>query len=208
MPYIKPENRKNFDNSAITIANNAKNVGDLNYAITVIVQSYIKKKSLCYANLNEIHGMLDCCNKELYRKITAKYEEACIIKNGDVNLLQKELQDAAFTPKTYEWTNTEYNNEEMNYNVVKSLSVICHTALNDLINRTQDLNCEHFLICNQKISNFLSKYLVLPNKLNKFEIIINEKLENEIHIQIKTSTFKTFYNIIKLNKMENKNADI
>jgi hypothetical protein len=50
--------------------------------------------------------------------------------------------------------------------------------------------------------------LVLPNKLNKFEIIIDEKLENEIHIQIKTSTFKTFYNIIKLNKMENKNADI
>jgi hypothetical protein len=85
MPYIKKEERIKFDNSALTIASNASNCGDLNYAITVIIQEYIKKKGLNYATLNDVHGMLYACNAELYRRITGPYENTKVEQNGDVN---------------------------------------------------------------------------------------------------------------------------
>lgn len=92
MPYIKQENREQFNESARDIAAKADCAGDLNYAITVILQEYIKKKGLKYDVLNSVHGMLDCCDKELYRTITGPYEETCIGKNGDVEILREILQ--------------------------------------------------------------------------------------------------------------------
>lgn len=94
MPYIKQENREQFNTSAWDIAVKADCAGDLNYAITVILQAYIKKKGLKYDVLNSVHGMLDCCNKELYRTITGPYEETCITRNGDVYILKEELLKA------------------------------------------------------------------------------------------------------------------
>jgi hypothetical protein len=94
MPYIKQENRSQFDFSARDIAAKADCAGDLNYAITVILQEYIKKKGLKYDTLNSVHGMLDCCNKELYRTVTAHYEDSCILKNGDVTVLTATVHDA------------------------------------------------------------------------------------------------------------------
>jgi hypothetical protein len=95
MPYIKQENRLQFDKAAEEVANKAECAGDLNYAITVILHNYIKKKGLKYDTLNSVHGMLDCCNKELYRKITAPYEDSKAIENGDVNLIPEELNKAS-----------------------------------------------------------------------------------------------------------------
>lgn len=94
MPYIKQENRSQFDDSARDIAKKATCAGDLNYAITVILQEYIKKNGLKYDVLNSVHGMMDACNKELYRTVTGPYEDSCIIRNGDVSIL-KELLNAA-----------------------------------------------------------------------------------------------------------------
>ena len=85
MPYIKQEDRPKFNTSALDIAAKAECAGDLNYAITVIIQEYIKKKGLKYANLNEVHGMLYACNAELYRRVTGPYENTCVERNGDVN---------------------------------------------------------------------------------------------------------------------------
>lgn len=87
MPYIKPENRQQFNDSAKDIAEKATCAGDLNYAITVILHSYLKKKGINYANINEISGMLNCCGAEFYRKIAAPYEDIKITQNGDVGII-------------------------------------------------------------------------------------------------------------------------
>ncbi len=87
MPYIKQENRPQFDAAAQDIAAKADCAGDLNYAITVILHNYIKKKGLKYDTLNSVHGMLDACSKELYRRITGPYEDSCSTRNGDVDII-------------------------------------------------------------------------------------------------------------------------
>jgi hypothetical protein len=93
MPYIKQEDREKFvdyrDNGCRvdhleTVSNLCENAGDLNYAITVILQKYMEKKGECYATHNEIIGMLDCCSKEWYRRKVAPYEDLKIEENGDV----------------------------------------------------------------------------------------------------------------------------
>jgi hypothetical protein len=89
MPYIKPENREPFIKAAKEIANQASNAGDLNFAITYILHSFLKKKGINYANLNEVHGMMDCCNKELYRRVTAVYEDSKIVSNTDVGVISQ-----------------------------------------------------------------------------------------------------------------------
>lgn len=87
MPYIKQENRAQFDASAEDIAKKATCAGDLNYAITIILHEYIRKNGLKYDVLNSVHGMLDACSKELYRCVTGPYEDSCIVRNGDANRL-------------------------------------------------------------------------------------------------------------------------
>lgn len=87
MPYIKQEDRQKFDESIKDISSKVECAGDLNYVFTAILHHYINKKGLRYATLNEVHGMLDCCNKELYRKITGPYENLAIDKNGDMNII-------------------------------------------------------------------------------------------------------------------------
>jgi hypothetical protein len=87
MPYIKQENRAQFDESAKDIAKKATCAGDLNYAITIMLHEYIKKNGLKYDVLNSVHGMMHCCNEELYRRVTGPYEDSCMIRNGDANLL-------------------------------------------------------------------------------------------------------------------------
>ncbi len=99
MPYIKQENREQFNTSARDIAAKADCAGDLNYAITVILQEYIKKKGLKYDVLNSVHGMMHCCNEELYRTVTGKYEDSCIGKNGNVDILADLLFEAMRSSK-------------------------------------------------------------------------------------------------------------
>jgi hypothetical protein len=89
MPYIKQENRPLFDGPATLIGNDAKCAGDLNYAITVIVHTYLKKKGINYANLNEVHGMLNACNMELYRAVTGPYESIKVNENGPVGIIKE-----------------------------------------------------------------------------------------------------------------------
>lgn len=87
MPYIKQENRQKFDKAAKEVAQNAECAGDLNYAITVIIHSYLKKKGINYANINEVSGMLSCCNAEFYRRVAAPYEDVKVKENGDVGII-------------------------------------------------------------------------------------------------------------------------
>jgi hypothetical protein len=97
MPYIKQDDRSKFNAAATEIAGKAECAGDLNYAITVILHSYLKRKVVKYANVNELIGMMECCKLELYRKVAAPYEDLKANQNGDVEVLTQ----ADITGKQY-----------------------------------------------------------------------------------------------------------
>jgi hypothetical protein len=79
MPYVKQTDRQRLDRGA-----EADSPGELNYVITKKIDSYLGRKGLSYANVNEIIGVLECAKLEIYRRIVAKYEDAKIAENGDV----------------------------------------------------------------------------------------------------------------------------
>jgi hypothetical protein len=67
MPYIKPERRK-----AILAGAKPQDAGELNFAITALVDNYLQDKGgLRYSHLNEVIGALDCAKLELYRRVAA-----------------------------------------------------------------------------------------------------------------------------------------
>jgi len=80
MPYIKPERR-----NAILAGAKPQDAGELNFAITVLVDNFLKDKGeIRYSHLNEVIGALDCAKLELYRRVAAPYEDEKIAENGDV----------------------------------------------------------------------------------------------------------------------------
>lgn len=69
------------------------NEGELNYAITRLCHDYIRsKKGPSYAVLNSVHGVLHCADLELYRTVTAPYEDTKREANGSVSELDAKLQ--------------------------------------------------------------------------------------------------------------------
>lgn len=80
MPYIKPERRR-----AILAGGKPRDAGELNFAITILVDNYLKEKGeIRYSHVNEIVGVLDCAKLELYRRVAGPYEDEKIAENGDV----------------------------------------------------------------------------------------------------------------------------
>jgi len=80
MPYIKQERR-----DAIRAGAKPQDAGELNFAISVLVDDYLKEKgAIRYAHLNEVVGAMDCAKLELYRRVAVPYEDQKIEENGDV----------------------------------------------------------------------------------------------------------------------------
>lgn len=80
MPYIKQERR-----DAIRAGAKPQDAGELNFAISILVDDYLKDKGpLRYAHLNEVVGAIDCAKLELYRRVAVPYEDQKIEENGDV----------------------------------------------------------------------------------------------------------------------------
>lgn len=78
MPYIPKEDRKRALNSP-------KTVGELNYAITMLVLTFMDANGgLSYTNVNNAVGALQCASLELYRRVAAPYEDGKVAANGDV----------------------------------------------------------------------------------------------------------------------------
>lgn len=76
MPYIPKSER--------TLASiNPQNAGQLNYAITVLINNYWKERKR-YQAVNDIIGALEGAKLEFYRRIVSNYENNKIIDNGDV----------------------------------------------------------------------------------------------------------------------------
>ena len=84
MPYITPEARARIDSGG-----EPGDAGELNYAVTRLVDAYLAARAedagrLRYAHLNEAIGVLECAKLELYRRIAAPYEDTKIAESGDV----------------------------------------------------------------------------------------------------------------------------
>ena len=80
MPYIKQNRRDPINNGAAP-----ENAGELNYAMTRLVDKYIQSKGgIRYAQLNEALGAMECAKLELYRRLAAPYEDEKIKESGDV----------------------------------------------------------------------------------------------------------------------------
>lgn len=79
MPYIDPEKRKQIDDGLTPTS-----PGELNYAITRLIHRYLDGP-VCYNDLNEAIGVLECAKLELYRMVAAPYEDRKRRINGPVS---------------------------------------------------------------------------------------------------------------------------
>jgi hypothetical protein len=84
MPYVTQEARGRLDEGGAP-----ENAGELNYALTRLVDAYLSRcaeadSRLRYAHLNEAIGVLECAKLELYRRVAAPYEDGKIAESGDV----------------------------------------------------------------------------------------------------------------------------
>ena len=80
MPYIDAKARERLNKGG-----SPETAGELNYAITRIVDEYlIQKGGIRYAHVNEVVGAMECAKLELYRRVAAPYEDQKIVEAGDV----------------------------------------------------------------------------------------------------------------------------
>ncbi len=84
MPYITQDAR-----SRIEAGEAPRSAGELNYALTRLVDSYLSRRAgsegrLRYDHLNEVIGVLECAKLELYRRVAAPYEDQKRLESGDV----------------------------------------------------------------------------------------------------------------------------
>jgi hypothetical protein len=78
MPYI-PERYR-----ADVISDGAINPGELNYLITVAIETYRREHGTSYRIINDILGALEGAKLEFYRRVAVPYEDQKIKENGDV----------------------------------------------------------------------------------------------------------------------------
>lgn len=85
MPYIPQSRRFDIDHDQREITN----AGELNYAISSMINRYMGRRALSYRMLNEVIGVLECAKMELYRRMAAPYEDGKMTSNGDVYTIPK-----------------------------------------------------------------------------------------------------------------------
>ena len=85
MPYIKDENNRRHQMDLIVslmVDLDVEVNGDLNYILYKFCQKVVKPES--YNSYKNFIGELDCCAREIYRRLVASHEDKAIEKNGDV----------------------------------------------------------------------------------------------------------------------------
>lgn len=90
MPYIDQDAR-----ARLAAGGAPAHAGELNYAITMLVDAYLARSAGAsgrtrYAHLNEAIGVLECAKLELYRRVTAPYEDEKIAESGDVYTVRRD----------------------------------------------------------------------------------------------------------------------
>jgi len=85
MPYIAQDRRRAIVKKAYLDMTEIDKAGELNYAITILIQQYSHNKGkLSYQTINDIIGALEGVKQEFYRRVAVPYEEAKIKENGEV----------------------------------------------------------------------------------------------------------------------------
>lgn len=85
MPYIDQNSRKKFNDILEDIKfEGVETAGELNYLISKICLIYIERHGKRYQYLNDIMGALTGVQLELYRRVTAPYEDLKIAESGDI----------------------------------------------------------------------------------------------------------------------------
>lgn len=84
MPYIRQEDRDILDGYIDWDNMMIESPGELNYLFTRLCLKYLDRGPVDYAAYNDCIGALTACQLELYRRMTAPYEDKKIVKNGDV----------------------------------------------------------------------------------------------------------------------------
>lgn len=79
MPYLPVEKR--MEPSVLTAP---VTPGELNYAITKLIERYRALVGDSYGTFNNIVGVLECAKLEMYRRVAAPYEDFKKEVNGDV----------------------------------------------------------------------------------------------------------------------------
>jgi hypothetical protein len=77
MPYILKEER----DRAISYPRTS---GELNYALTSLLTSYMRRQGFSYAHVNDCMGALEGAKAEFYRRVVVPYEDLKKNQNGDV----------------------------------------------------------------------------------------------------------------------------
>ena len=87
MPYIKLEDRANYDDDifdiVVHLGENGWPSGHVNYVIFSIVLDWFRARP-CYATICSIMGTLSSVAQEFYRKQAAPYEDEAEKKNGPI----------------------------------------------------------------------------------------------------------------------------
>ena len=93
MPYIKNEEREKYLKHINKLAkkvnayadeNATSRAGQLNYIISKLLLETYREFLPNYTDFNEIIGILECAKLEMYRKMTAPYEDVKEQENGCV----------------------------------------------------------------------------------------------------------------------------
>ena len=78
MPYIKKEDRVRVLKEAPTTG------GELNFAVSDLIDHYIRENGLRYKTIEEVIGALEGAKYEFQRKVVAPYEDLKAHQNGEV----------------------------------------------------------------------------------------------------------------------------
>ncbi len=81
MPYIKEEIRRTMLTAR---RHDPETGGELNFAVTMLVDKYWSDHGPDYQTINDILGALEGAKLEFYRRIAVPYENRKIVENGDV----------------------------------------------------------------------------------------------------------------------------
>lgn len=84
MPYIERTDREELHKGTPP-----RNAGELNYAFSTFVDTYIAENGSSYQTFNDIIGALEGQKLELYRRFIGPYEDKKIVQNGEVYVESK-----------------------------------------------------------------------------------------------------------------------
>lgn len=79
MPYLNMGVRGSIDSGR-----KPKTPGELNYAMSQLIKSYIAMKGENYTAYNDIVGAMECLKMEVYRRLTGPYEDKKLLESADV----------------------------------------------------------------------------------------------------------------------------